>query len=167
MWDAEKEGRKAKTGVRDERTYAIIGAAMEVHRQLGSGFLEAVYQDALEIELKSRGIPYEREKRMVIIYKGLQLQSFYLADFVCYATVVVELKALSNLSGTEESQVLNYLKASGLPYALLFNFGKPRLYYKRFANTRSGNPGTRNRRHLVSAASATSADPRVPCNTIG
>lgn len=117
---------------RDGQTHAIIGAAMEVHRQLGPGFLEAVYQQALEIEFSSRSIPFEREVELSVHYKGQRLACFYRADFVCYDEVIVELKALKAVTGAEEAQVLNYLKATGLGRGLLVNFGGPRLVFKRF-----------------------------------
>ncbi len=82
---------------RDEQTHAIIGAAMEVHRQLGSGFLEAVYQDALEIEFRVRSIPFRREVELPVHYKGQRLSCSYRADFVCYDQIIVELKALRSL----------------------------------------------------------------------
>jgi len=116
---------------RDGQTYAIIGAAMTVHRELGCGFLEAVYQEALEREFQLQNIPYEREKLLPILYRGEPLNTLYQADFVCFGSVVVELKALSELAGREESQVINYLKASGLHKALLINFGTTSLQHKR------------------------------------
>jgi GxxExxY protein len=106
-----------------DEVFAIYGAAIEVHRELGPGFLEAVYQEALEIELQSRGIPFEAQKPLPIYYKGRKLKKEYIADLICYGQVVVELKALNQLSKKEEAQVLNYLKATGLRVGLLLNFG--------------------------------------------
>jgi GxxExxY protein len=123
---------------RDPETYAILGAAIEVHRTLGHGFLEQVYQAALARELKARFVPFEREVAIPVFYAGEPLDVFYRADFVCYGSVIVELKALSNLTGTEQAQVINYLKATGLRRALLLNFGADRLEYKRLVfNLRS------------------------------
>jgi GxxExxY protein len=116
-----------------EEVYAIVGAAIEVHRELGPGFLEPVYQEAMEIELQSRSVPFESQKRLVIHYKDHQLQKEYAADLVCYGQIIVELKALDRLSGKEEAQLLNYLKATGLRVGLLINFGSTgRLEWKRF-----------------------------------
>ncbi len=106
-----------------DEVFAIYGAAIEVHRELGPGFLEAVYQEALEIELQSRGIPFEAQKPLIIYYKGCPLKKEYVADLICYGQIIVELKALDQLSGKEESQILNYLKATRLRVELLLNFG--------------------------------------------
>jgi GxxExxY protein len=116
---------------RDPQTYAIMGAAFEVHNQLGAGFLESTYQDALEVEFIQRQIPYSREQALSVLYKGTLLPTIYRADFVCFNEVLVELKALKHLSVVEEAQVIHYLKATGLKRALLLNFGTPRLTQKR------------------------------------
>ena len=116
---------------RDPQTYAIIGACMEIHRQLGHGFLEAVYQEAAVIEFPLKNIFFERELSLPIIYKDVVLPTHYRADFICFSEIIVEFKALSGLSTTEESQLLNYLKATGLQRGLLINFGTPSLQYKR------------------------------------
>ena len=118
-----------------DEVYAIVGAAIEVHRELGRGFLEPVYQEALEIELQSRGIAFESQKRLLIHYKGHQLRKEYVADLVCYDQVIVELKALDRLSGKEQAQILNYLKATGLRVGVLINFGSSgRLEWKRYVH---------------------------------
>ena len=104
---------------------------MEVHRQLGHGFLEAVYQEALAVELTAREIPFQREVILPIRYKGQILQCGYRADFICFGEIVVELKAISRLTGTDEAQTINELKATHLNRALLINFGVPSLEYKR------------------------------------
>src|SRR5438128_1081400 len=110
---------------RDPQTHAIIGAAMEVHRQLGPGFLEAVYHEALGIELAARGIPFMSKMNLAVYYKGQLLSCTYEPDFVCYESVIVELKALKAITGVEEAQLLNYLKATRLERGLLINFGRP------------------------------------------
>ena len=116
---------------KDGQTFAIIGAAMAVHRDLGHGFLEAVYQAALEREFTLQEIPFEREVRLPVRYRGVRIAE-YQADFICYGKVIVELKALQKLTGVEESQVINYLKATGMNRGLLLNFGAPILQHKRF-----------------------------------
>ncbi len=119
---------------RDE-VYAIVGAAMEVHSVLGNGFLEAVYQSAIKLELSKRQIPYETEKELPVFYKGEKLDISYRADLICYGKIIVELKAIDRLTSKEESQLLNYLSATGLRVGLLINFGsRGKLEWKRFAN---------------------------------
>lgn len=114
-----------------EETYQIIGAAMEVHKELGCGFLEAVYQEALAIELRKRKIPFHKEVKLSIYYKGEELEKYYMADFICFDNIILELKALNRLSTEHESQLLNYLKATDLGVGLLLNFGTKSLQYKR------------------------------------
>ena len=115
-----------------EEVFAIMGAAMEVHRTLGSGFLEPVYQEALEIESLSRGLPFGTQKVLRIRYKEQYLKKEYIADLVYFDKVIVELKALDHLSGKEEAQLLNYLKATGMKVGVLINFGShPKLEWKR------------------------------------
>ncbi len=125
-------GQPYEMAERDPRTYAIIGAAMEAHSDLGCGFREAVYQEALREEFDRAGIPYQKEVGLAIRYKDRKLPVSYRVDFVCYDSVLVELKALSGLSGSEVAQILNYLKASDLKTGFLLNFGKPGLEYRRF-----------------------------------
>jgi GxxExxY protein len=113
--------------------YAIIGAAMAVHSELGSGFAEAIYQESMAIELELRGIQFLPQAELRVMYKGRVLEKFYIADFICFGSVLVEIKALTQMSGTEESQILNYLKATGLRVGLLINFGdQGRLDWHRF-----------------------------------
>ncbi len=106
-----------------QESYNITGAAIHVYNVLGLGFLEAVYQEALELEFRKRKTPYEREKELTISYEGKVLKQTYRADFVCYNNIIVELKAVARLDDAHRSQVYNYLKATGLKLGLLLNFG--------------------------------------------
>lgn len=118
-----------------DETYSIIGAAMEVHRTLGHGFLESVYQEALELELKVRKIPYVAQSEIIISYKNQLLSKAFIADLYCYNAIIVELKAVSAISPVHEAQLINYLKATKCQLGLLINFGSESLEYKRFLNT--------------------------------
>ena len=106
-----------------DESYKIIGAAFKVYNTLGPGFLEAVYQEALEIEFQRQGIPYEREKELKISYDGIELKQTYKSDFVCFGKIIVELKAVSSLDEVHRSQVYNYLHATGYKLGLLLNVG--------------------------------------------
>ena len=115
--------------------YDIIGACFDVYKELSCGLSEPIYQEALEIEFKLRGIPFEREKELVVYYKGQKLRKKYVADFVCYDDIIVELKALDNVTSKEVSQLLNYLHITKYPLGLLVNFGhEDNLEWKRYAN---------------------------------
>ncbi|MBE0410776.1 MAG: GxxExxY protein [Anaerolineales bacterium] len=115
-----------------EEVYQIIGAAMEVYNQLGNGFLEGVYQDAMGIELGIRKIPFTEQTPLEITYKGQPLRHHYLPDMVLFNVIILELKVITSLGANEEAQLLNYLKASGLRLGLLINFGsKNKLEWKR------------------------------------
>ena len=116
---------------KDPQTFAIIGAAMEVHGELGHGFLEPVYQAALAIEFKERNIPFVAEAPLTVRYKGKTLACTYRADFICHSDIIVETKAIAKLAGADEAQLLNELKATGHRRGLLINFGTPSLEYKR------------------------------------
>lgn len=119
-----------------EEAYKIVGAAMEVHNQLGPGFLEAVYQEAMEIELTKREIPFESQKKIQIKYKDTLLSQFYIADLFCYDKIIVELKSISNINEEHQAQILNYLKATQCKLGILINFGEKSLCCIRFANTK-------------------------------
>lgn len=114
--------------------FQIIGAAMEVHKTLGLGFLESVYQEAMEIELTKRNIPFVPQKRIQIRYKDVLLNQYYVTDLFCYDKIIVELKAVSTILPEHEAQIINYVKATGIKLGLLLNFGEESLYYKRFPN---------------------------------
>ena len=116
-----------------DEVYQIVGAAMEVYWELGRGFLEPIYQEALEIELRRRKIPFGSQCLLTIHYKGEPLQKEYVADLICFDQIIAELKACDRLTGTDEGQILNYMKATGERVGLLFNFGNAvKLEWKRF-----------------------------------
>ena len=116
--------------------YKIVGAAMEVHKVLGADFLEAVYQEALAIEFKLQGIPFVEFPRIEINYKEFKLEKYYIPDFLCYNKIIVEIKAICKCTANDEAQLINALKASKQKVGVLFNFGEPSLYWKRYANTK-------------------------------
>ena len=116
-----------------DEVYAIVGAAIEVHKELGPGFLEEVYQEALEMELAMRELPFQSQVPLRLYYKKKRMKKEYRADYLSYDKIIVEIKALKNLSGKEEAQILNYLKATGFRVGVLINFGSHgRLEWKRF-----------------------------------
>ena len=117
----------------EEQSAQILNACREVYKELGNGFLEPVYQEALEKEFQLRNIPYEREKKLTIIYKGQRLNKEYFADFYCFNNIIVELKAVSSLSKEHKSQVINYLKAANKEIGLLVNFGTSMLKWERIS----------------------------------
>ena len=117
----------------EDEVYAIIGAAMEVYYQVGTGFLEPVYQEMFAIEMNGRGIPYEAEKDLALEYKGVILKKMYRADFICFGQILIELKVVDRLSNIEVAQLLNYLKITKMRVGLLINFGaRPKLEWKRY-----------------------------------
>jgi GxxExxY protein len=140
----------------DPRTYAIIGAAMEVHSVRGSGFQETVYRDCCAIEFNIRGIPYVMEPPFPVTYKGHRVGGFYRADFLCYDEIIVEIKA-TNAKNTplEHAQMLNYLAASGMTIGVLLNFGGPRLTFQRFVLSVASN-------HPVAVLDGEPQDPPMP-----
>ena len=116
-----------------EEVYEVIGAAMDVYYQLGRGFLEPIYQEAFQIELDRRGLPFEPQKELTIEYKGQPLEKKYVADLVCFDQIIVELKALERLTGVDEGQLLNYMRMTRMRVGLLINFGsRVRLEWKRY-----------------------------------
>lgn len=121
----------------EELTRKIIKACMNVHNELGCGFLEPVYQEALEKEFILQNIPYEREKLLPIIYKGIKLEKEYFSDFVCFGKIIVELKAVTELVKAHKAQVINYLKAANLEIGLLVNFGQNSLKWERISRFNS------------------------------
>jgi GxxExxY protein len=120
---------------KDSQSHSIIGAAMEVHRELGRGFLELVYQTALTLEFQDRGIPFKAEVALPVRYKGRLLTCGYRADFVCFENFLVEIKAIARLTSVDDAQLLNELKATGYERGLLLNFGSRSLEFKRLVRT--------------------------------
>jgi GxxExxY protein len=119
-----------------EETYKLIGVCMEVHRNLGKGFLEVVYKDALQYELRKMNIGFEREKKFEIAYKDIILPHYYIADFVAFGKIIIEVKAQENVAENHYKQVINYLAVSKLKLGLIINFGEESLKFKRVALTK-------------------------------
>ena len=123
----------------ERETFKIIGAAMVVHKGLGAGFLESVYQEAFERELTNQQIPFEKQKKLIVYYQGKPLQKYFIADFICFDKIVIEIKSASFLHKAGEAQTINYLKSINAPVGLLINFGQASLTWKRFINTKDKN----------------------------
>ena len=123
--------------IHEEETYKIIGACMDVHKKLGNGFLESVYQEALEKEFTKHALPFERQKHLQIKYESEYLNKYFVADFVCFDKIIVELKAVTFINKDHMAQLLNYLKATNYKVGLLINFGQKSLIWKRLIKTHS------------------------------
>lgn len=121
--------------VLEKETYKVIGACIKVHKKLGNGFLEPVYQEALVDELSKAGIPFEQQKKLAIYYNGSKLNKYFVADFVCFKKIIVEIKSENFINQSVKQQVINYLKATHLQIGLLINFGENSLTWKRLINT--------------------------------
>ena len=119
-----------------KESYEIVGACMDVHSQLGPGFLESVYQEALAREFAERNIPFLEQWGIDVYYKGEKLEKKFFADFICYGEIIIEIKAMEGFVPEHEAQLINYLKATQKPLGLLVNCGVEKLQYRRFANTK-------------------------------
>lgn len=117
-----------------QEVYNIVGAAMEVHNVLGPGFLEAVYQEALAIEFRLRGIPFVEQHPLQLEFKGHPLKCKYVPDYLCYEEIIVEIKAIKQCGPNEEAQIINALNAAKQRVGVLINFGEPSLHWKRYVN---------------------------------
>lgn len=120
-----------------EESYKIIGACMKVHRELGFGFLEAVYEEALKKEFDNSKIPFESQVKLNVFYEGQQLKKYYIADFICYDKIILEIKSVSQVPVAFYAQIKNYLMATKNELGILINFGQPSLVYKRILNTKN------------------------------
>ena len=120
-----------------DEVFNIVGAAMEVHRVLGPGFLEAVYQEALAIEFKLRNIPFVEFPKLKIEFKGIVLKKYYVPDFLCYDEIIVEIKAIQKCTKDDEAQIINALKSAKKKVGVLLNFGEPSLLFQRFVSTKN------------------------------
>ena len=124
-----------------DETYRILGACFEVYNELGCGFLEPVYQECLELEFSRQGIPFESQKILKLKYRGKELSKTYQADFVCFGEVIVEINAVSRLTGEHRAQILNYIHATGTDVGLLINFGHfPKIEHERFLSRQLSDP---------------------------
>lgn len=120
----------------EKETYQLRGAAFEVYREMGCGFFEAVYQECLEREFETQGIPFVAQRKLALLYKGERLSQVYVHDFVCFERIILEIKAVKELGGEHRAQVHNYLKATGLELGLLVNFGHyPKAQIERIVKT--------------------------------
>ena len=113
----------------------LWGSVITVHKVLGNGFSESVYQEALEKEFIKAGVPFERQKQLSVYYNGVKMKKYFIADFVCYEKIILEIKSVSFLAQNFKHQVINYLKTTQLDVGLLINFGEKSLVWKRFINT--------------------------------
>jgi GxxExxY protein len=120
-----------------DESFAIVGACMKVHRALGAGFLEAVYEEVLEKEFQSQKIPYKRQVKLDLYYEGVKLKKQYRADFICYDTIIIEIKAVNQIPSVFYAQLQNYLKCTNMELGILINFGTPSLTYKRIVNIKN------------------------------
>ena len=118
-----------------EESFKIIGACMKVHRSLGAGFLEAVYEEALEKEFQTQNIPFKKQVKLELFYENQKLKKQYRADFVCYDTIILEIKAVAQIPIAFNAQLKNYLKFTKMELGMLINFGTPSLTYKRILNS--------------------------------
>ena len=120
-----------------EEVFKIVGSAMEMHRVMGPGFLEAVYQEALAIEFKLRNIPFVEFQKLKIEFKGTVLKKYYVPDFLCYDEIIVEIKAIQKCTKDDEAQIINALKSAKKKVGVLLNFGEPSLFFQRFVNSKN------------------------------
>ena len=122
-----------------EESFKIIGACMKVHRTLGSGFLEAVYEEALEKEFKNKKIPFEKQIKLNVFYGDEKLKKYYKADFICYNKIILEIKSVGFMPQTFQMQLKNYLVATKMELGMLINFVRPSLTYKRILNSKNSH----------------------------
>jgi GxxExxY protein len=119
----------------EDETYKILGACIKVHKKLGNGFSESVYLEALAKELATSDIPFEQEKKLPVFYEGTRLDTYFVADFVCFETIILDIKSLAFINQNMKQQVLKFLKSTNLEIGYLVNFGEKNLTWKRYINT--------------------------------